>query len=419
MRKPRLLLLLPTGTYRAEDFMKAAGSLGADLTIGSDQPNALAAANPAGFLALDFGDRTAVVAAARDFAVRHPLTAVVGVDDDTTVLAAAIAAALGLPSNTVESTDAARNKAESRERLARAGLPVPRFTRCAIDEPPDLAARRVQEAIGFPCVVKPLVLSASRGVLRADDPTGFAAAFRRVCALLREPDIAACGAPAREVLVEAFVPGVEVALEGLLLGGRLLRLALFDKPDPLDGPVFTETIYVTPSRLPAATQAALDGIVGRAAAALGLANGPVHAELRVNERGPWVLEVAARSIGGQCSRALRFESGFTLEELILLQALGRELAPPVREQRPSGVLMLPVPRAGRLAAIRGVADARAVPGVTEVSITAHVGQDLVPLPEGAQYLGFVFARAETPEGVEAALREAWRRVHFDLEAGPA
>ncbi len=419
MAAPRLLLLLPTRTYRAEDFMKAAAALGADLTVGSEEVNALAAANPAGFLTLPFRDRDAAVALAADFAARHPLHSVVGVDDDTTVLAAAIAERLGLPANTVEATDAARNKGESRERLARAGLPVPRFVRLPVDLAPEAAAARARRGIGYPCVVKPLVLSASRGVIRADDDASFAAAYRRVGAILRDPEVAACGPPAREVLVEAFVPGREVALEGLLLAGRLLRLAIFDKPDPMDGPFFEETIYVTPSRRPAHVQAAIDATVARAVAALGLRDGPVHAELRVNDRGPWILEVAARSIGGQCSRALRFESGYTLEELILLQALGKELAPPVREQRPSGVLMLNPPRAGRLEAIRGVAAAREVPGVTEVSITGHPGQTLTPLPEGSQYLGFVFAKGETPEAVEAALRDAGGRIEFVVGPAPA
>lgn len=395
--------------------MKAAAALGADLTVGSEEANALAAANPEGFLTLAFRDREAAVARAAEFAARHPVHSVVGVDDDTAVLAAAIAERLSLPANTVDSTDAARNKGESRERLARAGLPVPRFIRLAIDLPPEAAASRVRERIGYPCVVKPLVLSASRGVIRADADAALMEAYRRVRAILAEPEVAACGAPAREVLVERFVPGREVALEGLLLAGRLLRLALFDKPDPMDGPFFEETIYVTPSRLPAAVQGRIDDTVARAAAALGLRDGPVHAELRVNEEGPWILEVAARSIGGQCSRTLRFESGYSLEDLILLQALGKELAPPVREQRPSGVLMLNPPAAGRLEAIRGLAEAREVPGVTDVSITAHVGQTLVPLPEGAQYLGFVFAKGETPEAVEAALREASRRIEFEVE----
>ncbi len=394
--------------------MKAAAALGADLTVGSEEPNAMAAANPAGFLTLPFHDREAAAKAAVAFAARHPIRSVVGVDDDTAVLAAAIAERLGLAANTVEATAAARNKGESRERLARAGLPVPRFVRLPAGLSPEAAARRARGAVGYPCVVKPLVLSASRGVIRADDDASFAAAYRRVGRILEAPEVAACGAPAREVLVEAFVPGREVALEGLLLAGRLLRLALFDKPDPMDGPFFEETIYVTPSRLPAPVQSAIDATAARAAAALGLEDGPVHAELRVNDAGPWILEVAARSIGGQCSRALRFESGYTLEELILLQALGRELAPPVREQRPSGVLMLNPPRAGRLEAIRGLAEARAVPGVTEVSITAHAGQTLTPLPEGSQYLGFVFAKGETPEAVEAALREAGGRIVFEV-----
>ncbi len=377
----------------------------------------LAATNPSAFLHLDFSSPERAAREAAEFARSCPISAVVGVDDATAVLAAAIADRLGLPANSVESTEAARNKGESRERLARAGLPVPRFARFDLDEEPAAAAKAVARRIGYPCVVKPLVLSASRGVIRADDEASFAAAFRRVAAILREPEVAACGEPARQLLVEAFIPGREVALEGLLLGGRFLRLALFDKPDPLDGPFFAETIYVTPSRLPADVQAAIETCAARAAAALGLEDGPVHAELRVNEQGPWVIEVAARSIGGHCSRALRFESGFSLEELILLEAIGRELPPPVREQRPSGVLMLSPPHAGRLEAIRGQAAALEVPGVESISITTHPGQKLVPLPEGSQYLGFVFARGDTPEAVEAALREAWRRLEIVVTEG--
>ncbi len=212
--------------------------------------------------------------------------------------------------------------------------------------------------------------------------------------------------------MEGFIPGREVALEGLLVKGGLHVLALFDKPDPLDGPFFEETIYVTPSRLPATVQAEVASCTARAAQALGLRDGPVHAELRVNRHGTWVIEVAARSIGGLCSRTLRFGTGLSLEELILRHALGMEVPTLERERQAAGVMMLPVPRAGVLKAVRGQAEALTVPGIEEVAITAHPGQDLVPLPEGASYPGFIFARAESPERVEVALREAHRRLQF-------
>jgi biotin carboxylase len=264
----------------------------------------------------------------------------------------------------------------------------------------------------YPCVVKPLMLSASRGVIRADDEGQFVGAVRRLEAILRTPDAAALGDIARQVLVEAFIPGREVALEGLLVRGELHVLALFDKPDPLDGPFFEETIYVTPSRLPAPVQAEIASCTARAARALGLQDGPVHAELRVNRRGPSVIEVAARSIGGLCSRTLRFGTGLSLEELILRHALGMGIPSLERERQAAGVMMIPIPRAGVLKEVRGQAEARSVPGIEEIAITAHAGEDLVPLPEGARYLGFIFARAESPERVEAALREAHRRLEF-------
>ena len=401
----RALLLLPTTTYRTQAFLDAAGALGVEVVCASERPNVFEARAPDGLLTLDFDDPDAAAEGVRRFAETFPIDAVVGVDDRTTVAAAAIAERLGLPANPVGAVAAARDKLEMRRRLVAAGVPVPRFEPVSLDDDPAPVAR----AATYPCVLKPLALSASRGVIRADTPLEFVAAVQRIARIL-----AGAGDTSRTLLAEEFVPGAEVALEGLLVGGALQTLALFDKPDPLDGPFFEETIYVTPSRLPEPVQAELATMTARAAAALGLRDGPVHAELRVGPRGPRVIEVAARSIGGLCSRALRFGAGMTLEELILRHALGRKIESYERERRPAGVMMLPIPRAGRLRAVTGVEAARAVPGIEEIVITSHRGQDLVPLPEGWQYLGFVFARAQTPEAVEQALRAAHARLGVEI-----
>jgi biotin carboxylase len=335
---------------------------------------------------------------------------VVGVDDVTSVAAAAIANVLGLTANAVTAVRAARDKHGLRTILHAAAVRQPRSRLVWLKDDPAVTAR----AVSYPCVVKPRTLSASRGVIRADDPREFVAAVHRIAAILKRTDVSVSGEAAESLLVEEFVPGVEVALEGLLVGGTLHTLALFDKPDPLDGPFFEETIYVTPSRLPRETQAAIATVTIRACAALGLREGPVHAELRVNERGPWMIELAARSIGGLCSRTLRFGTGVSLEEIILRHALGRPIASLEREHRPAGVMMIPIPRAGRLEAVHGLDAARAVDGIEEVTISAHIGQELVPLPEGWQYLGFIFARDETPETVERALRTAHARLAFEI-----
>ena len=406
----RLLLLLPTTTYRTQDFLDAAQVLGVDVVCASEKPSTLEAHVPDHLLTVDFADPDGAAARVAEFAGRRPLQAVVGVDDLTAVAAAAIAERLGLRASAVAAVAAARDKYQMRQCLAAAGVPIPRFRRIPLTDDPFLAARGVE----FPCVLKPLALSASRGVIRVNTVDQFIAAFRRIAALLAREDVTVSGDAARFLLAEEYIPGVEVAVEGLLMGGTLHTLALFDKPDPLEGPFFEETIYVTPSRLPAAVQADIERVTAAACAALGLVEGPVHAELRLNDAGPWVLEVAARSIGGLCSRTLRFGTGMTLEELILRHALGWPIDSLARERRPAGVMMIPIARAGRLAAVRGVEDAQRVAGVEEVSITTHVGQDLVPLPEGWQYLGFVFARAETPEAVEAALRDAHARLTFEI-----
>ncbi|MFQ6019569.1 MAG: ATP-grasp domain-containing protein [Dehalococcoidia bacterium] len=405
----RVLLLMASRTYRANAFLEAARRLEVDVSVGSDQQQVLSGFLPGSTLTLDFRDLQGATWEIVKFAERHPLHAVVSVEDDATVLAAAASAALSLLGNPVEPVAATRNKHRLRELLAAAGVPSPRYRLLSIDDDPE----EVAGGVSFPCVVKPLALSASRGVIRADDEAQFAAAFRRLVAILRQPDVVAAGGEeARRLLVETFVPGPEVALEGLLTDGELRVLAIFDKPDPLEGPYFEETIYVTPSRLPIAAQGEVAACAAAAAGALRLREGPVHVELRLNDEGPWVIEIAARSIGGLCSRALRFGDGVSLEELILRHALGMETESLEREGRSAGVMMIPIPAAGYLWEVRGQEEAMGVSGVEDVVISVPPGGEVVPLPEGTRYLGFIFARSGTPERVEAALRQAHRRLEF-------
>ncbi|HEY6930999.1 MAG TPA: ATP-grasp domain-containing protein [Thermoanaerobaculia bacterium] len=404
---------MPTTTYRTPDFLAAAERLGFDVTVASEEASTLEGLNPSGLLTVDFDNAASAVERVKEFARRFPVDAVVGADDETVIVSAAIAEALGLPHNSADSVLAARHKPTMRRRLDEAHVPQPRFRLFSIEEEPSRAA----SAVAFPCVLKPTFLAASRGVIRADDATRFTEAWRRIEKILAEPDVQRRGGEwSREILVEEYVPGAEVALEGLFREGELVTLALFDKPDLMEGPFFEETIYVTPSRLSEEAQQSVRDTAARAAAALGLRHGPVHAELRIPPDGPRVIEIAGRSIGGLCSRTLRFGTGMSLEELLLKDALGLDVAQEKRESRAAGVLMLPIPGVGKLEEIRGAAEARAVRGIEEVTISAHLGQRLVPLPEGSRYLGFVFARAESPERVEAALREAHRRLEFRIRA---
>ena len=410
---PRLLLLLPRTTYRAEDFLEAAERLKLEVTIGLDEQDRQE--HWGDRLTLNFRDAEECVATVVQYAADHPIQAVLGVDDNTAVLAALISAALELPHNSVASVTAARNKHHMRQQLRDHGVPVPSFTVFSVHADPATTAKTLR----YPCVVKPLSLSASCGVIRANSPAEYIAAFYRVSALLGKLGLAvSADTSGHLLLVEDFIPGVEVALEGLLTEGRLRVLALFDKPDPLDGPFFEETIYITPSRLPESTQARIAQCAAGAAEALGLREGPIHGELRVNDSGVWVIELAARSIGGRCSRTLRFAAGLSLEEVILRHAL--RLALPAFEgmQRPAGVMMLPIPKTGLLHEVRGQIEALGVPGVEELMITAQPGEELVPLPEGTRYLGFIIARGDCPEEVEATLREAHRRLHIVIGRTP-
>ncbi len=432
----RILLLLPTRTYRTADFLAAADRLGVEVVVGAERRNALDAVIGGRTLRVQLDDPARGAATIERYAADHPLDAVVGVDDGSTLVAAVAAERLGLPHNPAAAVERSRDKARARQAFAAAGLPTPGFaTHPATLAPPQLVTLATMTR--YPCVLKPLGRSGSQGVIRADDPAAFVAGFRRVAGILgcdadghgdandsgdaRDPDEPRTSAAdqAARILVEDFIPGVEVALEGLLRAGTLKVLAIFDKPDPLDGPFFEETLYVTPSRLDAGRQREVELAAARATRALGLREGPVHAEVRLNADGAWVLEVAARSIGGLCARTLRFGAGVTLEELILRHAAGLDLPPHDRERSASGVLMLPIRRAGRLREVRGQAGARAVPGIEGLTITVPRGETLVPLPEGDRYLGFLFARAATPDAVERALRTAWAALEVVVDPADA
>ena len=410
---PIVLLLTTPHTYRAEAFRAAAQKLGIEVVTAIDLPDELALPQK-DMLALDYRYSAEAVQRIADFARQQPLAAILSVDDSASLIAAEASEALGLRHNSPQAAEAARNKYVMRTLLQQGGVRVPHFRLC--NTAADFA--ELARAVTLPCVVKPLTLNGSRGVIRADDPDQFIVAAQRLARLLHSIDPTSDPKP---FLVEDFIPGVEVALEGLLDHGALRVLALFDKPDPLDGPFFEETLYVTPSRLPAGTQAAIAHCTGQSARALGLTDGPVHAELRINAQGPWLVEIAGRSIGGLCAQTLRFAQSAdvagdrSLEELILRQAVGLPMGTAERESRSGGVMMIPIPEAGLLRGVAGVADAKAGIGIEEGQITAKLNYWLTPLPEGESYLGFIFARGASPVEVEAALRAAHACLRFDVQ----
>lgn len=412
----RVLLLATTTGYQTRAFGDAARVLGLELAFATDRCRVLDDPWRDRAIPIRFHDEDRSVADILAAARTHPFDAVIVVGDRPTVIAAKVAERTNLRGHPAEAVAIARDKFRMRERLRDSGLPCPWYLTSRIDAD----WRRLAASVSFPCVVKPLALSASRGVMRADDSDAFCAALERLRALLLQPDIRAERNPAHDwILIEGFIPGREFALEGLLTDGHLQTLALFDKPDPLDGPFFEETIYLTPSTLPALTQQEIVDAVDRAAAAIGLRHGPVHAECRLNDQGVFVLEIAARPIGGLCARALRFHCGTgdvsSLEELLLRHALGHPVENWSREACASGVMMIPIPRRGVYRSVSGLDEARLVDGVDDVTITARPDQLLVPLPEGASYLGFIFARGDTPEAVGRALRTAYARLHFAVE----
>jgi biotin carboxylase len=404
---PRILIVAATTGYQTRLFADAARRLGMDVALATDRCHVLE--DP-------WGDRAIPVrfddpySAVETIAQAGPFDGIMAVADRQAFLAAIMAEKLGLTYNSPAAVEAARNKFLMRQRFLTAGMPVPRFFRMETKEDPGEAAGNTP----YPCVLKPLGLSASRGVIRADDPAGFVAAFHRIKALLARPEIQVLREEhSQYIQVESFLSGQEYALEGVLTAGRLKTLAVFEKPDPLNGPFFEETIYLTPPRAP---QPALVPAIEKAICAMGLTHGPIHAELRVDGSEASVLEVAARPIGGLCAKTLRFDCGMPLEELLLRHAVGEDLSQLEREECASGVMMIPIGREGVYEGVEGLDSALEIGGVGEIEITAKAGQTLEPLPEGASYLGFIFARGKTPEDVERSLRSAHATLRFQIAA---
>jgi biotin carboxylase len=400
---PRVLLLVPARSYRAADFVAAAERMRLDLVVASD------GALPLGGAVIGVRSADLDTGARRILALAGSVDAVVAADTPMLVLAATVAARLGLPHNPVDAVRAAIDKAAQRRRWAAAGVPQPPFRLVPAGD----CVRQAAGAVGFPCVVKAVSLSASQGVLRADDPAAAVEAARRIRQVLEDAERSAD----EPLLVEEYLPGPELSIDGVLTAGDLTVTAVFDKPGRPDGPTFEETLLVSPSRLAEGTLAAAVRAAAEAARALGLSTGPVHAELRICDRGPALLELAPRSIGGLCSRALSFPGGASLEEIILASALGRPV-PGGGPAAPCGVFMLPVPRPGVLRAVEGRAEALAVPGVTGLTITIPPGQRVRPLPDGDRYLGFIFASGDTPAQVEQALTAASARLRVIISAEP-
>jgi len=409
----RLLLLIPTASYRTHDFVAAASRLGIEVVIGSDQPQVLEQASGGATVALDFEDADRGVRRILELAATRPFDAIVSVDDGASTVAASAAAALGLPHNPPDSVETARNKHRFRQRLAAAGLPSPDFRLVGFTD--DVG--RVAREVSYPCVLKPLTLSMSRGVIRADGHNSFVDAFHRIADIIADPGARTPGEAADHILVESYIPGTEYALEGLIERGRLHVLAIFDKPEPLEGPYFEETIYVTPADIPDERRAAITAAAQDAVTAIGLSDGPTHIDLRVNETGIYILEADARSIGGYCGRSLRFAGGARLEDIILRQAAGLPVESLERAAEAAGVMMIPIPATGILREVRGIETAEAVAGIEQVAITIPVGRPVVELPEGDRYLGFIIARGAATADVVASLKDAHARLEFVIASG--
>lgn len=397
-------MVTPPNSYRIAAYLRAAKSLAVDAVVASPGRHALVGALSSG-LHVDLNDPRAMHTLLEASAAR-PFQGVIATDDAAVEFASRVAQQLALPHNPPAAAELSRRKDLARACLWRAGVAVPAHRVVRLDEPlePQL------DGLKYPQVVKPVSLSASRGVMRVDNREACLGAIGRVRKLL-EGERQLVAEERGQLLIETFIPGPEVAVEGLLHAGEFQLLAMFDKPDPMHGPCFEETYYISPSRHDPDIQRAVVRTVQDACRAYGLREGPVHAELRLHEAGIQVMEVASRTIGGECARLLTYGVGQDLETMVIRKALGEAVRVEAQSDA-MGVLMLPTPSAGVLRRVEGLQAAQKVRWIEEVMISVREGYELVPLPEGGSYLGFVFARGPSPDQVEAALRAAHAKLNI-------
>ena len=409
-----VLLLIPSHSYRTSDFMRAASDLDINVIVGIDT-EFVVKTDQESVIALNFSDPDKAAETISQFRPEIDIDAILAVDDAGTLIAAKASQILELPHNSVSSVELTRDKYALRTALSVSRLPSPGYKLFDIAQSED-DLRDIGDSMKYPVVLKPRGLSGSQGIIRADSCIEFTEAFSRIKGILEsENSREECAADLlTSILVEDYVSGPEFALEGVLNSGDLTVLALFDKPDPLIGPFFEETIYITPTRYSDDVQVQIISTVQSACRNLGLTHGPVHAEVRLEDDEVFLIDLAGRSIGGLCARTLSFGSGLSLEEIILTHAVGDDINQLNRESLAAGVMMIPIPAAGIFQKVSGVDKAENISGIESVSIIPTSGDEVIPLPDGNEYLGFIFGKGKNPQTVEESLREAHDQLDFEI-----
>ena len=413
MGEKSLLLLMTTSTYRASAYIDASKRLEINPIIATDQPDILGHLSPGNSITLDYSKNEQSKKKIIKHIEKFPIQGVLAIDEETLILGAMVANSLGLICHSIESVMATRSKYELRKILSEEGLRNPEFKLVSSEENPDL----ISKTISFPCVMKPTFLSGSRGVIRANNQKEFANAYLRIKKILDLPEMSIRGKDeSKMILIEEYIDGKEVAVEGIIINGDFLPLTIFDKPEPLKGPFFEETIYVTPSTLPQSTQKKIIEETKHASNAIKLSNGPIHAELRIDGKGnPWIIDIASRTIGGKCSKAIKFADEISLESIILNHVLGEKLPDIIPISSSSGVMMIPIPKSGILKEVRGKEKCLQIEGIEEIEVTIPLGEKVVQLPEGDRYLGFIFAISDEPSNTIKILKEAHGKLNFKIE----
>lgn len=399
----RLLLISHHNSYRIASYIKAAKNLSLDVTIASQGKHSLVTEVADG-LHVNFDDTESALKEIIKENNKKPFAGILGSDDQTVELAAQAAKVLHLPHNPPEAAQYSHRKDLARAKLTLADRNVP--FHCLLNLTKPIKNQIID--LPLPCVVKPLNMSASRGVIRVDNTEQLKVACERLRPILADsPNIF----EQTHILIEAYIDGIEIAYEGYLQNKKLNTITIFDKPDQLTGPYFAETIYVTPSSLDNDLQLAIKMEIEKSCKAYGLVTGSIHAECRIDKNNKvWILEIASRTIGGDCARILD-NNNYSLEEMAILLSIGKNITIK-KSKKARAVMMIPIKQKGLLKRVEGLSLANKVKHIDSIDIIINQGHELIPLPEGNQYLGYIFSSADTSEKATEAIRMAYDILTF-------
>ncbi len=391
----KLLLVIPENSYKSNDFVVAAEKLGIDFLIITDSEQ----------VSSKFSDTVIINKFDAELNKNNlkklkDVTHVLPVDHSALKFSGYLVDLLEVKGNKLESINLSMNKYESRK-IFNSLLDI-KVNNEIIKNIDDVNTFINKNGTS---VLKPIYGTASKSVLKINNVEKNKEQIEKLMQDCFDQDL----------VIEEYIDGKEYALEGTIINSELKKIVIFDKPVEYKHPYFEESIYITPSELSSEAEKRVVSIVDKACKKIGLEDGPVHVEFKINENQIFIIEINPRMIGGLCSRCLSFGLfKVSLEEIILHAFMNNELKNIELLNNYVGVLMIPTPKSGKFISINKE-ELENIPNISNVEITVPEGSDLLEPPYGDKYLGFAFSQGIDKKTVNESLLTAMNLANPIIE----